>query len=89
MLPIKSWKIFYADGSVFDSSMGSWAEAPAFGVECVVYYHTDGKTIHKEPHDNSRYFYLGEGELTGYKLGLWMDSDGYYRILDAAEKSSP
>ncbi len=32
---------------------------------------------------------LGEGEYTGLKLGLWMDSDGYYRLIDAAGNASP
>lgn len=89
MLPIKSWRIYYADGSSFSSTMGDWAEAPPFGVQCVVYYHTDGKTIHTEANDESRYLYLGEDELEGHKLGLWMDSEGYYRVIDLVQGSQP
>lgn len=88
MLPVKSWTVFYADESRFTSTMGTWAEAPPFGVEAVVYYHTEGKTIHLEPNDESRYFYLGEDELEGHKLGLWMDSAGYYRILEMVKAST-
>lgn len=41
MLPIKAWRIYYADGSSFSSEDGTWAEAPPFGVQCVVWYHVD------------------------------------------------
>jgi hypothetical protein len=89
MLKIKSWRIYYADGSTFDSTMGKWADAPPFGVQCIVYYHPDGwKTIQSEADDKSVYTFLGEEELDGVKMGLWMDSNGYYRIIDLANKSS-
>ena len=39
MLPIRAWRVFYADGSTFDSTQGSWAQAPPFGVQVVVWYH--------------------------------------------------
>ena len=29
------WRIFYADGSTYDSSQGSWDDAPLDGVVCV------------------------------------------------------
>lgn len=90
MLPVKAWKIIYADGSTFSSADGTWAEAPPFGVQTVVYYHVpDGVTLHVEPHDESVYYWMGESELDGVKVGLWMDSEGYYRIIDAAGKGSP
>lgn len=90
MLPIRSWRIYYADGSTFSSEDGTWAEAPPFGVQCVVYYHAPPrKTLHREANDPSVYYYLGEDELEGHKLGLWMDSEGYYRILDTAKGSRP
>ena len=38
MLTVDKWTVFYADESTFTSEQGSWAEAPAFGVNCVVYY---------------------------------------------------
>ena len=90
MLPIKSWRIHYADGSTFDSTMGTWAEAPPFGVQCVVYYHEPPfKTLQVEANDESIYSYLGAEGYEGMKFGLWMDTEGYYRILDAAGGSGP
>jgi hypothetical protein len=90
MLKIKSWRIYYADGSTFDSSMGTWADAPRFGVECVVYYHEPPyKTL--DIRADGVYEYMGKEE-DGYgdiKVGLWMDSEGYYRIIDSAGRSSP
>lgn len=92
MLPIASWRVFYADGSTFDSSQGSWADAPPFGTVCVVYYHVGDKvrrTLDVQAHDTSVYVYQGEGDMADVKLGLWMDADGFYRILDAAGRSLP
>lgn len=90
MLPIKSWRIYYADGSTFDSTMGTWAEAPPFGVQCVVYYHDPApyKTVHSEPNDESLYYFQGEGDNADVKMGLWMDEEGYYRVIDLARRSS-
>ena len=92
MLPVASWRVFYADGSTFDSSQGSWADAPPFGVVCVVYYHLTDKvrrTLDVQASDRSVYVYRGEGDYADIKLGLWMDADGHYRILDAAGRSLP
>jgi len=89
MLPIKSWRIIYADGSEFTSNDGVWAEAPPFGVQAVVYYHVqDGlKTIDAIGNDKSVYYYEADEGFGPYKLGLWMDKDGFYRVLDYAHKS--
>lgn len=90
MLSVKSWCVFYADGSTFSSEDGSWASAPAFGVQCVVYYHVDArKTVQVVGQDRAVYEYLGEGDYEGLKLGLWMDEQGFYRVLDAAGNSAP
>jgi len=84
MLPIKSWRIHYADGSTFSSDDGTWAEAPAFGVACIVYYHIPPyKTLQTEA--SGTYIYLGEdipNEI--HKIGLWMDTEGYYKIISDA-----
>lgn len=90
MLPIKAWRIYYADGSTFDSTQGSWAEAPPFGVQCVVWYHEPApfKTIERCASDDSIFIYRGEGEDEGLKMGMWMDSEGLYRIHDLAKKST-
>jgi len=94
MLPVESWRIFYEDGSDFSSEDGPWAEAPAFGVQCVVYYHVpdeDGlqrKTQDGGVDNGDVYFYQGEEPYVGIKLGLWMDSEGFYRIQDLASRST-
>ena len=89
MLPVKAWRIFYADGSTFDSTQGKWAEAPPFGVSCVVWYHEPPyKTIDTQANDESIYVYRGEGEDEGYKMGMWRDSEGLYKVYDLAKKSS-
>lgn len=86
MLGVKSWRIHYADGSTFTSSDGTWAEAPPFGVQCVVYYHTDDR-ITLDGGSRNGHVYMWRGEDThpdyqGLKMGLWMDRDGYYRVCD-------
>ena len=90
MLPVESWTVFYADGSTFSSRDGTWSQAPAFGVTAVVYYHVeDRKTLQVAASDHSVYEYLGQGDYAGLKLGLWLDADGFYRILDTAGRSRP
>lgn len=90
MLPIKSWRIYYADGSTFTNLDGLWAEAPPFGVQCVVYYHVpDGyKTIDCGERNGDIYYFQGEGvDYRDIKMGLWMDAEGYYRVYDLARQS--
>ena len=90
MLPVESWAVFYADGSTFTSAQGSWADAPRFGVQCVVYYHDDGRiTRDTSSQDESLYVWRGEGEQADIKIGLWMDEAGHYRIVNAAGRSLP
>jgi hypothetical protein len=89
VLPIKSWRIYYADESYFDSSMGTWAEAPPFGVQCVVWYHEPPyKTLYRGEPGNDVYVFHGEGDYEGLKMGMWMDSDGLHRIHDLATAST-
>ena len=87
MLPIKAWRIYYADGSVFDSTMGTWAEAPPFGAQCVVWYVVDGrKMIH-----SGKDVYAYEGDCDAAepcKMGLWMDREGFRRIQEYARRST-
>lgn len=86
MLPIRAWRIVYADGSTFDSSQGSWAEAPPFGVTCVVWYH-DPPYVTVDTNADGVYWYQSEPFVgTDVKLGLWMDDDGYYRVMDLARR---
>ena len=87
MLAIKAWRIFYSDGSTFSSKDGKWAEAPPFGVECIVYYHVPPYKTLDTGGDEGVFYYLGEGEKKGIKMGLFMDDKGFYRIMKMAEKS--
>jgi hypothetical protein len=90
MLPIKSWRIHYADGSTFDNTQGTMADAPRFGVACVTYYHIPEKyTTNLVPSPEG----IIELEVIDHektiKFGLWMDTKGFYRIIDEAGQSSP
>jgi len=60
------WKIYYADESIFDSTMGTPEEAPSFGVICIV-----------QPNE-----YTGRTIVSGYdwyyynlEIGEWWQSD--------------
>ncbi len=92
MLPIKSWAIYYADGSTFTSEDGTWAEAPPFGVQAVIYYHVPPyKTIDGGYNSGDIYTFQGEDahpEYEGIKMGLWVDRDTHYRIQDLAFQST-
>jgi hypothetical protein len=87
MLPIKAWTVFYADGSTFDSTQGSWAECPPFGVHAVVYFTPEGVADVSDGLDI--YWFMGE-EAGGqpWKMGLWTDGDTYWRLYDLAARSS-
>ena len=107
MLLIKAWRIYYADESFFDFTMGSWAEASPFGVQAVVWYHPDHegsivKTTYGGEPGNDVYLhhtrcflsdlienevYVHEGN-DGFKMGMWMDEDGLYRIHDLISQST-
>lgn len=94
MLPIKGWRVYYADGSAFSSEDGTWAEAPPFGVQAVIYYHVDGRHVTNDGGDAAGegiFVYQGD-ELgppyEGVKMGLWLDRDGYYRVADLARLST-
>jgi hypothetical protein len=89
MLPVKSWRIFYADGSTFDSTQGTWAEAPPFGLTAVVWYHDPPpyKTVETGGVEGVVHYQSDEFAGTDVKLGLWIDDVGYYRIMDLARRS--
>lgn len=87
MLAIKAWRIYYADGSTFSSKDGKWAEAPPFGVQCIVYYHVPPYKTLDTGGVKGIYYWKGKGPTKGIKMGLWMDDKGFYRIMDMAEKS--
>jgi hypothetical protein len=88
VLPVASWRIIYADGSEFTSADGTWAEAPPFGVQAVVYYHVDDlKTVDGGGTEGVYYYQADEFVDTNVKLGLFIDGDSYYRIMDLARRS--
>ena len=104
MPPVNRWVIFYADGSTFTSDDGTWAEAPVFGVYCVVYYDVNGYQLRqREGEDVSLYRWLGpqptavvelEGTPVGMdttvKMGLWTDNESWWRLHDATTwRSTP
>jgi hypothetical protein len=78
--------VFYADGSTFTSEQGSWAEAPPFGVQAVVYYHVPAGTTLQM--DSDVYCWLGQ-EAGGqpWKMGLFVDDDAYWRVHDLVSKA--
>lgn len=88
MLPVKSWRIYYADESTFSSEDGTWAEAPPFGLTCVVWYHEPPyKTVDTGGVEGVVYYQSDEFSGTDTKLGLWIDGESYYRIVDLARRS--
>jgi hypothetical protein len=88
MLPVKAWRIFYADGSTFDSSQGAWADAPPFGLACVVWYHEPPfKTVDTGGTSGVVTFQSEEFAGSDVKLGLWVDGESYYRVMDLAHRS--
>jgi hypothetical protein len=95
VLPVKSWRVLYADGSAFSSEDGTWAEAPPFGVQCVVCYHVPDpaklQRITKDGGSDNGDVYVWPGEETGpeyegIKMGLWTDGESYYRVADLASR---
>jgi len=84
MLPIRAWRIYYADGSTFSSADGTWEDAPTRGVQVVVWYHDDGLRTITAGEDVYTY---GAGGVGAVKHGSWIDEAGYYRILDRARRS--
>lgn len=87
MLPIESARIYYPDGSVYRiPADGTWAEAPAFGVQAVVYYLvSEPDRLRRTTADDGRDVYVWCGEQShpdyaGHKMGLWSDHDGFYRV---------
>lgn len=91
MMPVRAWRIFYADGSTFTSNDGTWAEAPPFGLSCVVYYHTPPYKTVDSGGDGGLMVWRGEDvhpDYQGIKMGLWVDRDGFYRVQDLASRST-
>jgi hypothetical protein len=89
MLKVERWEVFYADGSIFTSDQGTWAECPPFGIQAIVYYSPEGVTFQEVGQDDSIYHYIGEAEGCDepVKMGLWTDGETYWRVHDLAKRS--
>ena len=100
MLPVERWVIFYGDGSTAAWGCGdgcdehtvhvdSWAKAPAFGVNCVVYYRADHVHFQEVGNDAGVVVYEGiaEGAPQPVKMPLWTDGESYWRVHDAARRT--
>lgn len=91
MLPVRGWRIYYADGSTFTSADGTWAQAPPFGVQMIVYYHVPPYKTIDSGGDEGLMVWAGDDthpDYAGIKMGLWMDRTGFYRIQDLASRST-
>ncbi len=73
------WKIFYADGSVFDSSEGEPADAPKRGIICIV---QNDDLVGREIKHGSNWYYWVENERQWWGS----DRDG---LLDWAMNNLP
>lgn len=83
LLPIESWRIYYADGAVVDgAATDEWRAAPAAGVLAVTAYHGEGYSTAFHGHD--RYW------LPGYhywpKTGITVGEDDLEMVLDRVEQ---
>lgn len=90
------WRIYYADDTTFDSTQGTWEDAPADGVICVL--RPDEKNT--SAHLSERDFYMkppGHDEvivtddlgpqlraLKWIKFGLWIPREKYQEIMGRA-----
>lgn len=63
------WRIFYSDGSTFDSAQGTHLEAPATGVQVIVVRDSDA------PESNVGHFILQRRDYYWYEDGEWYCGD--------------
>jgi len=70
-----AWRIYYSDGTTFDSTQGEPVDSPVFGVQCIVMvdpepstssYHTGRLNVHA----GDWYWWDGERWWTGDLFGL-------------------
>ncbi len=81
LLPIRSWTLWYSDGSTCSSEDGTWSQAPDEDVQIQCIYHD-------APY---RTFFVGQDtyHLPGRKTakrGRWMDADGFAALMRRAEE---
>jgi hypothetical protein len=101
MLEVERWVIYYADGSTaawgcddgcneHTVHVASWAQAPPFGLNCVVYYYPDDSFRMFQQVGNSTGVFHFEGKAEGceqpVKMPLWTDGQSYWRVHDLARQ---
>jgi len=62
---VLDWRIYYEKGDTFDSSMGSPADAPGWGVQAVVFNHHE----------------VGRKILTGYDYYVYRRETGWVGVM--------
>jgi len=93
IMKVIGWRIYYTDGTTYDSNMGVWSEAPCDGVQFVIEYMEDGtKNIHR----GEDYYIYRDGTLMtpnnlrpfliaiGFKFGEWTNHDNFAKIQEMA-----
>ena len=101
MLAVQRWVIYYADGSTaawgcddgcdeHTVHVDSWAEAPAFGLTCIIYYYPENRQAwHQVGNSHGVFHFEGKAEGCDYpvKMPLWTDGESYWRVHDLARQS--
>ena len=96
-----AWRIYYADGSTFDSSMGGPADAPALGGVCILQRDADGRNVEllreKDyyshdgvrwvPHDESGVWVrlFSRLRMDGLIVGIMLRPEQYQHIIRRAK----
>jgi len=89
MMKVKAWRVYYEDGSSFSNEDGTWAQAPPFGLQCVVYYDVPPYRTLDSGGNEGVFVFQGEGSLSQYKMGVWTDGNTCWRIHEMAREDDP
>ena len=73
------WRLYYADGSTFDSSDGPWFVAPDSGVLVLMIYQKKPYKMQIAGFDRYRL-----PRYKTYKRGVLVDDETFYRVQDRA-----
>lgn len=66
-----NWRVFYADGTVYDSAEGNPQDAPGLGVIVIVQEHKDKQERPYLQHMTDYYIWLGDRWLGCDQFRLW------------------
>lgn len=75
-LPVAGWRVWYADGAVYDSRSSAWEDLPELGVVVVVVYHaafTAGGTRYRKMLDGGDWYWPFARSGTTDERGAWVD----------------